>query len=204
MLVDIESDKIKTAFSDKSAGKEQLFDERHLWQNIKCNNQLAFSVLYNRYTERLYNYGMHQCHDRELVTDCLQELFTSIWMKRNELSDVVSVKSYLFKSFRNLILKKLNWRKKFLLSIDVSDARSFEITLPVEQMIELDELEAERNTKIKKCILGLTKRQREAVFLKFYNDLNYTEIATIMELQIDSVYNIMSRALDVVRHQLKR
>lgn len=184
-------------------GKGQSLDDIHLWQNVKKDNELAFSILYNKYTQRLYNYGMHTCHDYDLVMDCLQELFSSIWEKRSNLSVVHSVSSYLFKSFRRLLMKKLTWRRRFLLSIETQQNRCFQVTLPVEHAMEEEELDAERAEKIKRGLSSLTKRQREAIFLKFYNGLNYSDIASIMELQVDSVYNIISKAIDCLRQQLK-
>ncbi|HTE32212.1 MAG TPA: sigma-70 family RNA polymerase sigma factor [Chryseolinea sp.] len=200
MLADIQSDTAKT---HPITTRLQSLDDAHLWLNVSKDNELAFSILYKKYTQRLYNYGMHNCHDRDLVVDCLQELFTSLWSKRKSLSVVQSVNAYLFKSFRCLLVKKITWRKRFLLSLDASHEKSFGITLPVEDVMEIDENEKDRNARLTVCIKALTKRQREAVFLKFYNDLTYSDIATIMELQIDSVYNIISKALESLRQQLK-
>jgi RNA polymerase sigma factor (sigma-70 family) len=178
-------------------GREDSLDDVHLWQNIKRDNELAFSIIYKKYTRRLYNYGMHCCHDHDLVMDCLQELFVSIWDKRKNLTTVHSVGSYLFKSFRRLLMKKLSWRKRFLQSIDANQERYFEITLPVEALIEIGELQEEQSEKLRRSLVTLTKRQREAIFLKFYNDLSYSDIAS------DSVYNIISKAIESLRQTLK-
>jgi len=203
MLAETHSASSQRAHPYLTLGRGQSLDDTHLWQNVKKDNELAFSILYKKYTQRLYNYGMNSCHDRDLVMDCLQELFASIWDKRKNLSVVHSVSAYLFKSFRRLLMKKLTWRKRFLLSLESQKERCFEISLPVEYAIENDELEAEQHEKLSRCVGGLTKRQREAIFLKFYNDLNYSDIASIMQLQVDSVYNIISKAIDCLREQLK-
>lgn len=178
-------------------------DDVHLWQNVKKDNELAFSVIYKKYTQRLYNYGVHSCHDHDLVMDCLQELFVSIWDKRKQLTTVHSVGSYLFKSFRRLLMKKLSWRKRFLQSIDLKQEKYFEITLPADALIEIIELQEEQSEKLRRSLVTLTKRQREAIFLKFYNDLSYSDIASIMDLQVDSVYNIISKAIEALRQKLK-
>jgi len=183
--------------------KGDSLDDVHLWQNIKRDNELAFSIIYKKYTQRLYNYGMHCCHDHDMVMDSLQELFVSIWEKRNNLTTVHSVSSYLFKSFRCLLMKKLSWRKRFMQSIDVNQEKYFEISLPADALIEIGEHQQEQTEKLHRSLLALTKRQREAIFLKFYNDLSYSDIASIMDLQVDSVYNIISKAVDALRHQLK-
>src|SRR5687768_11939839 len=75
-------------------------EDRTLWQRFKNGNDLAFSILYKKYVQRLYNYGMHTCYDRDMVLDCLQELFGRLWAKRGQLADVEAVNFYLFKSFR--------------------------------------------------------------------------------------------------------
>lgn len=183
-------------------GKADSLDDVHLWQNIKRDNELAFSILYRKYTQRLYNYGMHTCHDRDLVMDCLQELFVTIWDKRKDLTTVHSVSSYLFKSFRRLIMKKLSWRKRFLNIIEANQEKYFEFALPMESIIESSEQQIESSEKLRRSIATLSKRQREAIFLKFYDGLSYSDIASIMELQIDSVYNIISKAIDALRSQL--
>jgi RNA polymerase sigma factor (sigma-70 family) len=183
--------------------KGDSLDDVHLWQNVKRDNELAFSVLYRKYTQRLYNYGMHSCHDHDLVMDCLQELFVSIWDKRKNLTTVHSVSSYLFKSFRRLLMKKLSWRKRFLQTLEANQEKYFEVILPVEALIEKGEDQEEQSERIRRSLVALTKRQREAIFLRFYNDLSYSDIASIMELQVDSVYNIISKAIDSLRQKLK-
>ena len=183
--------------------KGDSLDDVHLWQNIKRDNELAFSIIYKKYTQRLYNYGMHCCHDHDLVMDCLQELFVAIWDKRRNLTTVHSVSSYLFKSFRRLLIKKLSWRKRFLQSLDLNQEKYFEMTLPAEALIEMGELQEEQSEKLRRSLVILTKRQREAIFLKFYNDLSYSDIASIMDLQVDSVYNIISKAIESLRQNLR-
>ena len=183
--------------------KADSLDDVHLWQNVKRDNELAFSVLYKKYTQRLYNYGIHSCQDHDLVMDCLQELFVSIWDKRKNLTTVHSVSSYLFKSFRHLLMKKLSWRRRFLHTIDANQEKCFEIILSAEALIEKGEDQEEQSEKMRRCLVTLTKRQREAIFLRFYNDLSYSDIASIMELQVDSVYNIISKAIDSLRQKLK-
>ena len=189
---------IKTLSSGQKSGAYGP-NERYLWQRVKAGSELSFSLLYKRYTKLLYNYGMHNCHDHDLVMDCLQEIFTSIWDNRKTLSDVYAVNTYLFKTFRRLMHKKLTWRRRFSLSLDHSQGVSFEIVLPVEYIIEHDEDVLVQIARLRRCVGSLTKRQREALFLRFYNGLNYAEVAAIMELQVDSVYNLISKSIDSLR-----
>lgn len=183
--------------------KEQSLDDSTLWLNFKKGNDLAFSVLYNKYVHKLYSYGMHTCRNKDLVLDCLQELFTVLWDRREKVSEVTCVNYYLFKSFRRLLMNRLTLGKKFLISISDRDGYGFDFAPSTEETIIEEEWATERNRKVRNSLNGLTKRQREAIFLKFFNQLSYHEVAAIMDLHVDSVYNLISKAIDILRKRLK-
>ncbi|HZB12133.1 MAG TPA: sigma-70 family RNA polymerase sigma factor [Chryseolinea sp.] len=183
--------------------KDQSLDDSTLWLSFKKGNDLAFSILYNKYVQRLYNYGMHSCRDKDLVLDCLQELFTLLWDRREKLSEVTCVNYYLFKSFRRLLMNRLSVGRKFLISLNDKDSYAFHFAPSQEDALIEEEWEIERNKKVRNSLHSLTKRQREAVFLKFFNQLSYHEVAAIMDLHVDSVYNLISKSIDVLRKNLK-
>jgi len=185
------------------APKEQSLDDRTLWLNFKKGNDLAFSVLYNKYVHRLYNYGMHSCRDRDLVLDCLQELFTLLWDRKERLGEVTCVNFYLFKSFRRLLMSKLTVGKKILISLSDKEGQGFDFTPSIEDVLVEEEWEIERNKKLRASLHALTKRQREAIYLKFFNQLSYHEVSKIMDLHVDSVYNLISKSVDILRKKLK-
>jgi RNA polymerase sigma factor (sigma-70 family) len=183
--------------------KEQSLDDSTLWLNFKKGNDLAFSILYNKYVHKLYNYGMHTCRNKELVLDCLQEMFTVLWDRREKVSDVTCVNYYLFKSFRRLLMNRLTLGKKFLISFGDRESHGFDFAPSAEQSIIEEERIMERDRKVRNSLNGLTKRQREAIFLKFFNQLSYHEVAAIMDLHVDSVYNLISKSIDILRKKLK-
>jgi RNA polymerase sigma factor (sigma-70 family) len=137
------------------------------------------------------------------VLDCLQELFTLLWDRRERLSEVTCVNYYLFKSFRRLLMNRLTVGKKFLISLSDRDSYGFDFAPSTEEALIEEEWEVERNRKIRNSLNGLTKRQREAIFLKFFNQLSYHEVAAIMDLHVDSVYNLISKSMDILRKKLK-
>jgi RNA polymerase sigma factor (sigma-70 family) len=183
--------------------KDQSLDDSTLWLSFKKGNDLAFSILYHKYVQRLYNYGMHACRDKDLVLDCLQELFTLLWDRREKLSEVTCVNYYLFKSFRRLLMNRITVGKKFLISLSDRDSYGFDFSPSQEDALIEEEWEVERNKKIRNSLHSLTKRQREAIFLKFFNQLSYHEVAAIMDLHVDSVYNLISKSIDLLRKKLK-
>ncbi|CAN5440430.1 sigma-70 family RNA polymerase sigma factor [soil metagenome] len=188
--------------SAEDSVKPVAFSDEMLWENFKKGNELALSMIYKNHVQRLYNYGMHTSRDHDLVTDCIQELFFKLWSKRATVSSVKSVKPYLFMSFRRLLIHQIISKRRF--SIPFTDKTAvFEFVPSFEHTLIEDELKAEQIKRLKKCIQSLTKRQREVIYLKFFNELSYQEISEITEMQVDSVYNLVSKAIDLLRKKLQ-
>lgn len=178
-------------------------DDSAMWERFKEGNELAFTIIYKRHVQRLYNYGMHTCRDKDLVLDCIQELFARLWDRRETVSSVGSVTFYLIKSFRRLLLSKIIARKKLSTLLAGNALAVFEFMPSVEESIIDNESRKIRSESLEKCIKALSRRQREAIFLKFFNELSYHEVAVIMDLRVDSVYNLISKAIDILRRKLK-
>ncbi|MEB2776012.1 sigma-70 family RNA polymerase sigma factor [Algoriphagus sp. D3-2-R+10] len=177
-------------------------DDKALWQSVRKGNDLAFSNLYQRFSNLLFNYGMHFCQNRELVKDCIQELFTSIWNRRETLSDIDSVKYYLFKSFRNLLIQHINRERK--LYVDMHEGQeSFDYESSIEDHLVSQDCAKENNGKIASALTKLSKRQREILVLKYFNDLSYSEIASLMSITPASAHNLLSKALQCLRVVMK-
>ena len=191
---------LQKANTPSVAGKESIHDEV-LWNSFKNGNELALSMLYKKYVRPLYDYGMHSSKDHDMVLDCLQELFMRLWNKRESLSIVYAVKPYLYKSFRRLLIHQLIEKRKVSTRLSVHDS-TFEFTLSIESTLIEHELKVERTNKLRACIQSLTKGQREVIYLKFFNELSYHEIAEITEMQVDSVYNLVSKSIQLLRKRL--
>ena len=183
-----------------SAAKGSFTDEL-LWSSFKTGNELALSMLYKKHVQRLYNYGMHTCRDHDMVMDCIQDLFYKLWNKREGIAHVQSVKPYLFKSFRRNLIHQLIEKRKH--SAPLPEHETFEFMPSIESELIEDEIRAEQIIRLKNCVQSLTKGQREVIYLKFYTELTYQEIAEITELQIDSVYNLVSKTIELLRKKLQ-
>jgi len=178
-------------------------EDRVLWESVKKGNELAFSSLFKKFINPLYNYGMHFYADSDLVKDCIQELFTSIWLKKESLSDVTQVKFYLFKSFRNLLFAKIS-SSKHLIHPDVWEEDCGEADETRESEWIHEEETVENSKLLQMAIQGLTRRQREAVILRFYNNLESKQIAEVMGISVEAVHNLVSKAIQLLRIKLSR
>ena len=174
--------------------------DEELWDLMRKSNKEAFSVLYKRYIHPLYNFGKKITPNKEIISDTLQELFTDFWDKRKTLNDVNYVKVYLFKSFRYKLIRAISKLKKY------QEGYTFE-----ELLIETpdwDESEDARNVKrietLKEQIQNLPKRQREVIHLRYYHNLNNEEIAEVINVNYQSVSNLLYRAIKKMKKNVQK
>jgi len=176
-------------------------DDKVLWNSIRKGNNLAFTTLYKKYVNQLFNYGMHISFDRDLVLDCLQELFAGIWIRREGLVELNHVNYYLFKSFRNLVVQKLSKKKKMIFGIDFSKTIK-EFDSSWEENLISDQTKEQKLKQLNSAINCLTGRQREAVLLKYFNELSYQQTSSIMGISLESTHNLISKAIQCLRKQM--
>jgi RNA polymerase sigma factor (sigma-70 family) len=176
--------------------EERLLDEKLIWHEYKNGNRQAFAAIYKKYYYILYNYGFHLVPDKELVRDCLQDLFFYLWENKERIVEPNSIKSYLFTAFKRKLIDAAQNSRRFSSSYQDTD---FDIILSIEQESVIEQTKSESLRKLQTAIDKLTKRQREAIFLRYFENLDYHEIASIMECNINSLYVLMSRAMEALR-----
>lgn len=192
----------KPFMTSGSISSDSLREDFLLWESLRKGNDLAFSSLYKKYVQPLFNYGMHIHPNRDLVKDCVQELFAKIWEKRTSLGPVEKVGFYLFRSFKNLLFSKIEASsKKSPLTPDSIDRMSPE--LPMENSWIDSELVEERLGRLKKAVSLLTNRQREVILLRYFQGLEVKEIAELMNVSIPGVHNLLSLTVKSLREKIK-
>ena len=174
-------------------------DDSLLWQALKRSEKAAFEILLKKYYPIVLNYGVRFYKDKEFVKDCVQDLFIEIWNRREYLADVVSVKSYLLHSIRKNIIRESSRLKWFREADKISDDHDFDVEFDIETYLISREVENELLQKLRFELDKLTKRQREAIFLRFNQDLSYEEIAIIMDINYRSVVNLIHEAIKAIR-----
>lgn len=173
--------------------------EKSHWENIEVGDINAYSQVFIFYYKKLYNYGRKFTEDTSMIEDAIEDVFSMIWKNRQKLSAISSHKSYLFSSFRNNIFKKLKLKRKTLL---YSVYEEEEVEFSVESIIITRETDSTLKIRIEKAISNLTTRQREAIFLRFYEGLSYQEISVIMKISVKGTYKLLARALTDLKEVL--
>jgi RNA polymerase sigma factor (sigma-70 family) len=173
-------------------------DDEILWLQMRQGNHLAYQKLYLAYVDDLYRYGRMVIREKCLVEDTIHDIFTDIWSSRNSLGEVISVRLYLFSSFKRRLLRKIKkeHRTYFLPTIDLN---TFEIVPSLlDEHIEHTEQKILAQ-KMQKYVGHLSPRQREIIYLRFYQGLTYAEIAKLLNLDQKYTYNLASKAFQALR-----
>ena len=173
--------------------------DKSLWANIETGDKEAYSEAYIFYYKKLFNYGRKITDDIALIEDAIDEVFIMIWTNRKKLHSILSPQAYIFSSFRNNIIKAIKSSK--LVSLPGKNTET-EVEFSIDSIIIKEEADAEMKHQISQAILQLTDRQREAIFLRFYEGLSYIEIAGVMNISVKATYKIMARALAVLKNSL--
>lgn len=183
--------------------KRQICDET-VWIDFKNGDRSAFALLYLRYYRILICTGAGICDDKDLILDCIQDLFVELWKNKSRLGQPQSVKAYLTRSLQRKILRQLKRIRSGLCHCQVETIPDTQTVQCVELKMIAEQLGKEQKSHVRKAITLLTRRQKEAVYLRFYANLSYAEIAGKMSISTDSIYNLISKAMGNMQQELGR
>lgn len=165
-----------------------------LWDNVQLGCRRSFEILYNDNFEHLFRLGLTITTSEKLVEDCIQDLFLTLWRKRNTIKINSSIKYYLFVSLRRSLMKTLKVERKFT-TLDV-----FEISPSIQKKLTTNMFARQNSDKtLKKAIGMMSKRQQEIIYLRFYASLPHEEISQIMGITIRATHNLLSKSISFLR-----
>ncbi len=175
-----------------------------VWDKMKSGDEKSLSEIFTLFYSDLYRYGIKIFDIPDLVKDSIQDVFMRVWEKRDTIGDVQNPKAYLISSVRRkLFANKESYSDEIsdeLLKNEAKQNFSFATT----EFIEIEEISQQIRNSLVQAINSLPERQRELVFLRFYYNLKYLEIARIMEVNEQTVRNLMQRALSNLRDKIDR
>jgi RNA polymerase sigma factor (sigma-70 family) len=174
-----------------------------LWQRFQIGDTAALEQLMVQNFTLLFRYGTKFSSDYNFIKDCVQDLFLDLWSRREHLSEAVAVKAYLMASLRRRLHRGMISQKWLADNAVNIDTLHFEIEFSIEESLILEESTQELASEIKVCLEQLPKRQKEVVYLKFYENLSREEIAEVMGVNPQSVSNLLQAAYKYLKANWK-
>ena len=179
--------------------------------DVKAGDQQSFELLLQRYRTPLVNFLYRMVRNREQAEDLAQEVFLRVYRAREDYEPSAKFTTWLFRIATNLALNSVRDHRyeKLEVSMDapiVADAEDGE-----ERMMEVaDEhpdieqhlVDEARKKMIRHAIEKLPEKQRAAVLLHKYQELDYAEIAKILQCSESALKSLLFRAYETLRVEL--
>lgn len=174
-------------------------NEKRLWESFLNGDLKAWERIFKLFYKDLYGYGIKLSARPELTKDCIHELFVVLWERREYLDEVGSVKAYLLASLRRSLLKKIRKKRKHFVEWDGKVHAAVDIQFSPEDVIIRDEMKADKRAALYKALDSLPDRQKEVLYLKYFNGMSYDEIEEILAISYQSIRNHIYRAVKRLR-----
>jgi len=179
-----------------------------LMLDVKAGDDSSFDFLLQKYRSPLVNFLYRMVRDRATAEDLAQDVFLRVYRARKEYIPGAKLTTWLFRIATNLALNSLrdNRHEKMAVSLDApagNEEDSAPRDLPAREMrIDQRLLERDRVAFIQRAIARLPEKQRAAVLLHKYEEMDYTEIAKILDCTEAALKSLLFRAYENLRVQL--
>lgn len=174
-------------------------DEMQLLLQLMDGNQRAFKKLFDYYHQPLASYVFQVTESVLLTEEIVQDVFVKIWLKREQMSEVSSLKDYLFILCRNRTIDALRLQAK-------NAVRKADIEKYLLEEVALDELDNPGEIYrqwISDAVAQLPPQQQKVYKLSRYERLKQDEIAAQLGLSKETVKKHMQLAIKFLEQQLK-
>ena len=182
-----------------------------LMLDVKAGDEQSFELLLHRYRTPLVNFLYRMVRSREQAEDLAQEVFIRVYRARDEYVPSAKFTTWLFRIATNLALNSLrdHRHEKLDISMDApvvadaedGDEKPFQVA-DKHPTIEQELVEEARKKMIRHAIEKLPEKQRAAVLLHKYQELDYAEIAKILSCSESALKSLMFRAYETLRVEL--
>jgi len=173
--------------------------EQELFDLIQESDEGAFSEIYQRYKQPLYLHALKMLKDRDEAKDVIQEVFTKLWLKREDLVLTTSLLSYLYATVRNKILDAISHEK-----VIAKYEQSLQIFIDKGEFITDNWIrERELTILIDKEIAELPTKMRVVFELSRKSHLSYAQISKELDVSENTVRKHITKALKKLRDKLE-
>jgi len=170
-----------------------------VWRALQEGNKQALEVLFFRHYADLHRYATRFSSVGIEAEDHIQALFLKIWERRKRLGTVTAVKTYLWTALRRSLLSAQRKQRKEYKTIEERQLQQKKIQFSAEQLRINDEQLDQLNDILDKALNQLSDRQKEILYLKFFEGMSYNEIEQIMAISYQTARNYVHEALKALK-----
>jgi len=180
-----------------------------LMLDVKAGDEESFALLLRKYRTPLVNFLYRMVRDSAVAEDLAQEVFLRVYRARKEYAPSAKFTTWMFRIATNLALNSVrdNRHRQMEISmdqtVDTGEDEQPRIEVPDRKPTVEQELVARsRSDMILRAVHALPEKQRAAVLLHKYQELDYDEIARILECSESALKSLLFRAYETLRVEL--
>jgi RNA polymerase sigma-70 factor (ECF subfamily) len=180
-----------------------------LMLDVKAGDEASFELLLRKYRSPLVNFLYRMVRDRAHAEDLAQEVFLRVYRARQEYAPSAKFTTWMFRIATNLALNSVrdNRHRQMEISMDqpVESGEENPRVMEVPDRapnVEQDLVARSRAEQIMKAIHALPEKQRAAVLLHKYQELDYDEIARVLQCSESALKSLLFRAYETLRADL--
>lgn len=173
----------------------EILSDQHIIKAIGEGSMGAFRQVFDKCYENLCQYAFTIVKDMDEAEDIVQAIFMKLWERRETLDIKHSIRSYLFKSVYHQCINQLEHRRIKQKYLERSQWNT-EHTQPDAFPNELEE-------KLKRVVDGLPPQCRTIFMMSRYEELRHPEIASKLNISVNTIQNQICKALRILRAELK-
>ncbi|HTW65814.1 MAG TPA: sigma-70 family RNA polymerase sigma factor [Bryobacteraceae bacterium] len=178
-----------------------------LMLDVKAGDDSSFDFLLQKYRSPLVNFLYRMVRDTATAEDLAQEVFLRVYRARKQYTPSAKFTTWLFRIATNLALNSVRDTRYQKMSVSLDAPADGEDSAPLElpareKRIDQKMIERDRMEMIRRAVWGLPEKQRAAVLLHKYEEMDYAEIAKILECSESALKSLLFRAYETLRVQL--
>jgi RNA polymerase sigma-70 factor (ECF subfamily) len=176
---------------------------------VKAGDNAAFEYLVQKYRRPMVSYMYRMCHNTAAAEDLAQEVFLRVYRSRGNYEPSAKFTTWLYRIATNLAVNHArdsrHERPEISVSIDEPDQETgLALDLPDSSLTAEEALlRRERMAAIRQRVQALPERQRTAVVMHKYQQMDYREISEVLKLSESATKSLLFRAYETLRVQLK-
>jgi RNA polymerase sigma-70 factor, ECF subfamily len=182
-----------------------------LMLDVKAGDEASFELLLQRYRRPLVNFLYRMVRNREQAEDLAQEVFLRVYRAREDYVPSAKFTTWLFRIATNLALNSVRDTRYQKLEVSIDAPVTIDAEEGDEKPLDIAEkhpnieqhlVENTRKKMIRHAIEKLPEKQRAAVLLHKYQELDYAEIAKILNCSESALKSLLFRAYESLRVEL--
>jgi RNA polymerase sigma-70 factor (ECF subfamily) len=180
-----------------------------LMLDVKAGDQVSFELLLRKYRAPLINFLYRMVGDPGLAEDLAQEVFLRVYRARAQYAPSAKFTTWMFRIATNVALnaRRDGRHRQMEISVDQplengeSDAGAMEVP-DRRPGIESQLMDRDRAALIRRAVAALPEKQRVAVLLHKYQEMDYDEIARVLACSESALKSLLFRAYETLRVEL--